>query len=281
MKPSQVRAIIIVIISGVSLLVRAQITPKPPVTVRAIVGEVSDYRSSSNSHARCAVELTLVGDNIAEATDVIRIRPTRATDDLNQDLLPRESANAGSFILSEYSSPERKETNQLSASVFLRSTTRAAKAIKVLEGEVELFVPTVANGGRIVIRNLSEGPQSPANNPSLKKLGIGVTYQTKAMFETQKRSPSPQAGFLQSQWPGSGVAARIFVHTTNPAPYRVELLTGDETKLYPKLNRFFERGVRCLELTNQSPLGNKIVITRLTPETRQIFRFKVENISIP
>ena len=280
MKTTRVQ-IIIVIISGLSLLTQAQNTPRQPIAIHALVGEVSDYRSTSNSHSRCSVELTFVGNDIAEATDVIQVRPSKVTDDLNQDLLPVATANTMIFHFSEYSLTARNETNQLTAPVFLRSPARAAKTIKTLEGEVELFMPTIANGGRVVISDFSRSPQTAANNPALKKLGIEVTYQTKEMFEIQKRSPSKKTSYLQHKWPGSSVVARIFVNTTSHIPLRVELETNNETGLNARLNRFYERGVRCLELTNQPPLGTKLSITTMTPETRKTFRFKVENIPIP
>lgn len=269
---------VIALVLGASFLAQAQFVQRQPADFRVIVGEVSDSRYSSNRYSRCTVELKFAGDAVAGALDVIKVRSKKAMDDLGEDLVQGVSGTDNPFILSEGAA--KSPANPLKANVPLRNPARSARFIRFLEGDVELFIPTVASGSLIIVTDFFKFPQAPIPNPALKKLGVEVTYQTKEMYQARMKYRSPRTNVLEYAWPDSRVAARLFLSKTNNLIVRAHLQYDDGAILESKC-RVFGYGMRCFELTNQPSPGTQLVIAALTPEAKQTFPFRLENIPLP
>ncbi len=142
-----------VITLGLSLMLvytaDAQVPAKKPAAFYAVMGDVSDNRTTSRISSRCTIELKFLGDATTDAMDVVRVRVIRAEDDLKRDLVWTETENPRAHLDSDF----KRDLGPLRAHVTLRSPSRSASSIKVLEGEAEIFAPTLANGGLIILKD--------------------------------------------------------------------------------------------------------------------------------
>lgn len=164
---------IICICAALAFPLHAQDTPKPATPIRASVGDVTDNRTTGAFNSECKIEVKFTGDAAADAAAVREVRVTKAVDELGRDLVPKEKEN--SFSSSSFGS----HSGALKGEIKLRNPSRNATVIKLIEGEVELFNPTPANGGLLVIKDILKHPAEPVQNPTLKKYGIELIYLTK------------------------------------------------------------------------------------------------------
>src|SRR5205085_7133098 len=89
-------------------------------------------------------------------------------------------------------SSSSQHNGALKTDLRLRNPSRNATVIKLLEGEVELFSPSSANGGVLVIKDILKKPGEPVQNPALKKYGIELIYLTKETYEARKKQLEEQ-----------------------------------------------------------------------------------------
>ncbi len=177
----------ICVCTALSLTLNAQQAAKQPVAVRATVGEVTDNRTTGTFNSECKIELNFTGDAAADALSVRQVRVTKAVDELGRDLVPKESENSFGA-----SSSFGQRSGGLKGELKLRNPSRNAAVIRLIEGEVEFFNPTPANGGVLVIKDILKHPAEPVQNPTLKKYGIDLIYLTKESYEAKKKQVEEQ-----------------------------------------------------------------------------------------
>jgi len=203
-------------------------------------------------------------------------RVSKAEDDLKRDLVWTATENPLAYA----DSTVMRLPGPMTANVTLRSPSRNATSIKVLEGEVEVFVPTVSNGGLIILKDYSKDPLSPIAHPLLKKHGLEVFYVTKGIYESRKAEFSRHSGLAGFGWPYSGAAARLYINNPNRLVLRVDLRNADGVSLNPLLSSA-DGNRRAFDIKTAPSAGSQVVIAVMTPETRQSFPFKLENIALP
>ncbi|MGN6644805.1 MAG: hypothetical protein ACTHKU_17590 [Verrucomicrobiota bacterium] len=277
---------------GFTLTLPAQDAAKQPVTIRATVGDVTDNRTTGVFNSECKVELRFTGDAAADAYSVRQVRVKRAEDELGRDLKPKD--NDGSVG----SSNSGRRSGALKTEVTLRNPSRNAAVIKLIEGEVEFFNPTAANGGVLVIKDILKQPAEPIQNPALKKYGVELIYLTKESYEAKKKQLEEQQKSntggaigeafgdlfkgMFSGMMGSDSKNSVKLYIKDPDKRVVEVEFQDANgKALKRRGSWSSNEMRSQDLDAPPPADTQLMISLATPEATQTFPFKVENIPLP
>jgi hypothetical protein len=154
------------ILSGASFLLPS---PGEAQEVEIAVGEVTDTRTTGEFFSGCEVNLKVQGDAVSNSLGIRATRLNLAVDDTGQNLL-REAKNPPSFFALSPGSQDILEER-----IKLKNPSRNAKVIKSLEGELELFQPTIENEGMVIIEDFMSQPSEPIESASLDKWNVQVT----------------------------------------------------------------------------------------------------------
>ncbi|TAK90075.1 MAG: hypothetical protein EPO07_20600 [Verrucomicrobia bacterium] len=275
-----------------SLTLHAQDAAKAPVALRASVGEVTDNRTTGSFNSECKVELKFTGDAAADASTVRKVTVKKAVDESGRDLIPKESDDSWS------SSSSSHKSGALKYELKLRNPSRNATVIKLVEGEVELFNPTPANGGILVIKDILKHPAEPVQNPVLKKYGIELMYLTKESYEAKKKQIEQQqkdaaggaigeafgdlfkgmfGGMMSSE---SKNNLKLYVKDADKRVIEVEFQDANG-KALKRRSSWSSQEMRSQDFDAAPPADTQLLIQLATPEATQSFPFKVENIPLP
>jgi hypothetical protein len=261
--------------------------------VRVMVGDVNDKRTTGH-FAECEVQLKIIGDAVADSLGVRAIRVRSAVDDTGREL-KKDKEESSSESVSE------KQGDSVEKNVTLRNPARRATAIRSIEGEIELYQPTAANGGLVVEKKFMARPNQPLPSPALKKWNVEVTYFTKEGFEAKKKE------FEQQQERGGEAAAEKFGKALAEAFGSIfgSLAEDDENSLRFVIgdpdNRITDFAFRdgkgepisiqgryrsgplmtCSLEGGLPPADAQLVIYLATPDAIKTVPFKVENIPLP
>src|SRR5258706_775840 len=149
-----------------AIVLLAQSGSKQPVPVKVSIGEITDNRTTGSFNSECKLELKFTGDAASDAASVRQVRVQKAVDELGRDLTRKDASDS----FSGFGSGQR--SGLLKTELRLRNPSRNATVIKIVEGEVELFSPTLDNRGILTIKDILKHPAEPVHNPALKKYGI-------------------------------------------------------------------------------------------------------------
>jgi hypothetical protein len=149
--------------------------------VRVKVGDITDKRTTGQFFAECEIELQVIGDTVAESAGLRAIRIKTAVDDTGRDLLKEEEESPS------FDEINTEQKTSIEKTVKLKNPARSAKFIKLIEGEVELFQPTAANGGVVVEKRFMTRVNAPLQSATLKKWNVQITYMTKEGIEAKKK----------------------------------------------------------------------------------------------
>src|SRR5258706_3593256 len=174
-----------VIAPAFAVALHAQNAAKQPVPVKASAGDVSDNRTTGMFNSECKLELKFTGDAATDAASVRQVRVKKAVDELDRDLTRTDASDS-------FGSGFGQKSGVLKTELRLRNPSRNATVIKLVEGEVEFFNPTPANGGILTIAGILSHPAEPVQNPALKKYGIELMYLTKESYEAKKKQLEQQ-----------------------------------------------------------------------------------------
>ncbi len=157
----------------------AETTPQPS-ELRANVISIEDNRASGGRGSSCRVMVNFVGDEVADADGVLSGRVTKALDDLDRDLVVPEAVQPERGVRQSLSITERWMTGrpQPIATLALRNPSRRAATIKVIEGVADLFRPTEANEGLVIVPEPLAHRGVAIKNATLEKYGIELTCLT-------------------------------------------------------------------------------------------------------
>lgn len=270
----------------------AQNAVKQPVAVKASVGEVTDNRTTGSFNSECKLELKFTGDAAADASSVRQVRVKRAVDELGRELTRTDDSDSFGSTLSGRSSGVPK------AMVRLRNPSRNATVIKLVEGEVELFNPTPANGGILIIKDILKRRAEPVQNAALKKYGIELIYLTKDSYEAKKKQLEEQekneAGGKLGEAFGelfkgmfSGMMATegknsVKFYVKDPGKRIIEMELQDAAgNPLKRGSSWTSAEMRQIEFNAPPPADAQLLIHLATPEAIQTFPFKIENIPLP
>jgi len=274
------------ITTAFAVALHAQNAAKQPVPVKASAGDVSDNRTTGMFNSECKLELKFTGDAATDATTVRQVRVKKAVDELDRDLT-RTDAN------DSFGSGFAQKNGALKTELRLRNPSRNATVIKLVEGEVEFFNPTPANGGIVTIADILSHPAEPVQNPALKKYGIELMYLTKESYEAKKKQLDQSGGqaadafgdlfkgmFAGMMSSDSKNSLKLFLK--DPQKRIIDTEFQDAAGKPLKHNSTWSSGEMIqVQLNAAAPADTQLMIHLATPESIQTFPFKVENIPLP
>lgn len=260
--------------------------------VRVVVGDITDRRTTGQFFAECEVELKIIGDAVAESAGLRAIRIKSASDDTGRDLLKLKEDQA-SLSLEGISTEQKTSLEKI---IKLKNPARSAKFIKLLEGEIELFQPTQANGGVIIEKRFMARVSEPLQSPALKQWNVQITYMTQEGLEAKRKEieRKQEAGekiaeaFAQLF---QGIFGGIMFEDENSLYFVIEDPDGRVVDLA------FQNGQgKPIETNSRTRSGSlvaygfseavpgpdaQLVIYLATPASLKIVPFKVEHIPLP
>lgn len=261
-------------------------------TINVSVGDVSDNRTTGGFSSECKLELKFTGDAASDAAAVRQVRVKKAIDELGRDL--NRSDSHESF----HSLNSGQRNGVLKTELSLRNPSRNAGTIKLVDGEVELFSPTAANGGVLTIKDILKHPAEPVQNEALKKHGVEVIYLTKESYEAKKKQIQEQQktdadgklgeafGELFKGMFGGMMASdsknSVKLYVKDPEKRVVDVEFQDASGNALKTGSSWSMGeLRQIEFKSAPPPDTRLLIHLATPEALQTFTFKVENVPLP
>ena len=270
----------------------AQSPVKQPVPVKAIVGDVTDNRTTGSFNSECKLELKFTGDAATDAASVRQVRVKKAVDELGRDLTREDASDSFGF------SSSGQRSGVLKCELRLRNPSRNATVIKSVAGEVEFFNPTLANGGILTIKDILKRPTEPIANAALKKYGIELMCLTKESYEAKKKQMEDQqknqAGgrigeafgdLFKGMFGGmmsSDTKNSVKLYVKDPEKRVVELEFQDASARPLKHSSSWASGeLRQIELNAPPPADAQLMVRLATPEALQTFPFTIENIPLP
>ena len=281
-----------VIASAFAIVLHAQSGSKQLVPVKVSVGEITDNRTTGSFNSECKLELKFTGDAASDAASVRQVRVHKAEDELGRDLTRKDPSDA----FSGFGSGQR--SGLLKTELRLRNPSRNATVIKLVEGEVELFNPTLANGGILTTKDILKHPAEPVQNAAFKKYGIELMYLTKESYEAKKKQIEEQqkdatggklgdafgelfkgmfGGMMSSDSKNS-----VKLYVKDPEKRVIDVEFQDASGKPLKHGSSWSSGeLRQIEFNAPPPADTQLLIHLATPEALQTFPFKVENIPLP
>ena len=295
--------------------------PTKPAAIRVIVADVHETRSTSTQGPGLRLVLTLTGDAVADAHSVRRVRVTTARDDLDRDLVAPQPevtvATPGPMPVGASSAEEQRRLEAVAAEVarrraareaagaalaapgavvlmppsgptktmlILRNASRQASVLKRVEGEVELFTPTEANGGIVRVADFTRQPGEVWANEALARAKVEAVYFTRAAFEDKGKLLGADAletfrSALRINGPESTFAA---FRDPERRIVDVELVDRGGTRLPAQLMRGGSaEWDRTWFFKTPPPPDAHLSIRVATPDAIKGYPFTLENVPLP
>ena len=260
--------------------------------VQVTLGDVTDKRTTGKFFAECEVELRFTGDLLADSLGVHTIHVKTAVDDTGRDLIPKEKSSTPFFQANKtgQSSVEQKVT--------LRNPARSAKSIRLLEGDGEVFSPTVENGGIVTVKDFMKQPGQPLGNPAFQKAGVTIMYITKEVAEAKKKKQQEEQTKAAAQEGGAfgqAIASafggmfggmggengvQLLIEDPNDHVVEIEFHDGAGKKINTRgsMSSGQMHGYSFAQLPGPD---TQLVIYLATPAATKVVLFKLENIPLP
>jgi hypothetical protein len=219
--------------------------------VGVMIGDITDNRTTGQFFGECEIQLKIIGDAVAESAGLHAIRIKSAVDDTGRDLLKEDESSPSLDGVST------EQKTGIEKTVKLKNPARSAKFIKLLDGEVELFQPTPANGGVIIEKRFMARANEPLPSPALKKWNVRITYMTKEGLEAKKKEIEKKQEAGEKIGDGQGKPIE----------------TNSRTRSGPLVAYGFSEALPGPEA--------QLVIYLATPASLKVVPFKVENIPLP
>lgn len=307
-----------------------------PTGVGVMVSDIIDTRVTGFTPAECRLILRLSGDQIADGQRVYRIHVTKAFDDLGRDLvIPADSTSSSSYS-PRFSNPVEElwrleavaaevarrrvireaasGTSSLPASpssgsparplpslpvrpsISLRNPSRQSASIKQIEGDVELFAPTVANGGILSVTGIWKHPGVFVKNDALATSGVRIMYLTPESYEANRTQDTGKAVERGSPWrrefaaqfaqylkTHSSLNTLFFVDDPKRQLMDLELQTPDGKRIDggEEWTGIPELRVVVFSAAKPLPVDTRLLIRIAAPGAITAYPFKLENIPLP
>lgn len=273
------------------------------IEIQAEVTNVSEHRQPGG---KCYVSLKFTGNSLTNIQGILKVRATRAVDEVGTNLLPTDEVeNVGRGISGGLGRAalrgwyDERPLNSWRATVALRNASRSAKTIKELAGEVHLYSPTIQNGGAAVIEDIRAQPGAILQDSALEKLDIRLTYVTKEAYESSSvlsKSASalgrklilPEDQAADALFPGilgdpKGTPGNYVVLRLDDPQQAVTGFAFREPggRLLPVRQQRSAKGMRAFYFDTLIPEKLALVVYLEVPESVKRVPFKLENIALP
>jgi hypothetical protein len=220
----------------------------------------------------------------------------QAVDELGRDLVPRQDSDSMHASMGMSGSGQRN--GGLSTELVLRNPSRHSATIKLIEGDVEFFSPTAANGGILVIKDILKHPAETVQNDTLKKYGVELTYLTKESYEAKKKQLQAQSGNGAGGAIGQGLgdmfsgmfsgmmssssANSAILYVKDPGKHVIDVEYQDASgKALKRRSSWSSNEMRSQEFAEPPPADTQLLVYLATPDSIQTVPFKIENVPLP
>jgi len=261
--------------------------------VQVSLGDVTDKRTTGKFFAECEIDLHFTGDILADSFGIRTIHVKIATDDTGRNLIPKDKKSSNFFHANQSggSTLEQKLT--------LRNPARSAKIISLLEGEAEVFSPTAANGGIVIVKGFMNLPGQLLAPEALKKAGLKLTYVTKEVAEAMKKKQVEEQKKAVREEAGEFGAAMAeafggMFGGMGAGPNSIQFLIEDPDNRLVEIE--FQDGAgkkiethgsmssgqsRSYNFTHLPGPDTQLMVYLATPAATKLVPFKMENIPLP
>lgn len=245
---------------------------------------MNENRSSTGT-GTMSLQLMVVGGDFAPGATVRRTTITQALDDKDRSLMP--IAGRGGIIMN---SPMSMASSLMAASrggmgvnlngsASLSSSKRDAQAIKVVEGEMEIYAPSAAGGSVITIPDFTSRAGKPLDEAVLTSNGIEIIILTAETF------PAIRMRFPNASEPNFAAGPVLYVR--DPGNKLAGYVFRDANDGILQMNGSSGTGggdggtINSLRFTTPVPPNAKLSIYVETPDAVKKVPFRFQNIALP
>lgn len=238
----------------------------------------------SPSAADEAERLLMVADEVTRR----RLRREQAAGNLEQTVSPALAPRP--LPAAAGAAPMRMPGNK--PSFHLRNPSRQSTTIKLVEGEVELFTPTEANGGNVRVASFAARPAEFIRHEALEGAGIKLMYLTREAYEA-RRAAATAAGEADAPWTeavanalkarsriGGQNAVLFFVDDPQQRMVALDVETAGGKAIRHRPSFAFS-GIHSLFLDKPLPDDAQLVVRIAVDAAISRHAFKLENIALP
>jgi hypothetical protein len=159
-------------------------------------------RRSDGHFPRCTLGIELP-DYPAHEVTAARVVVKKAVDDLGTDLLKEDAADVRlePTQRGQFGKPDDgKAAPPTIVFAEMKNPPRAAKALKEVSGEIELFVPSRDPNGEARIERFLSLAGKPAAHPALRANGVEISFVSKAQLDAErKKAEEAEAAKLKKE----------------------------------------------------------------------------------
>lgn len=169
----------------------------PALAIVPSITEIKDSRTTGQFFNECTIEITLVGDELADAY-AIRTTVDAAIDDTGRDLRNLEKLSGAFEELSNF--------NRGKVSLKLKNPARKAATIKDLSGRVDVYSVKADPASAVEIKSAIAQSGKALSAPALAQNQIEITIYTAADYAAKRQAEmasNPLTAGLRPMW-GSG-----------------------------------------------------------------------------
>lgn len=265
--------------------------------LRVGVTQISEVRNGSGSGST-NLTLAITGEGLPPTAGVRQVNLTRAEDNLGRSLASTTSAAASSIALSRFKSAltsGRGGIGPLQGTAALGMAARKATSLAFIEGTIEIYLPSEANGSMLRIPNFKDHP-GRFEEATLARQGIELTLFTDDSVAAN--SAAAAARLLALERASVGLAVMPGPDPNAPAIPLLGFSLKDPSGNFLAWQLQDGSGaiIRSFSTGSSSPSGTnlvriewptplpkdaQLVIFRLTPESIKTVPFRVEDIPLP
>jgi hypothetical protein len=243
----------------------------------------------------CSVAIKFGGTTADHVVSMSQVKVIRAVDDTGRDLIRTNGP------ISKASAKWRWYGSQAFYQLVpLKSPSTDGKPIRRLEAEVEIFTPTAANGGLVILSNATARPGEVLTHAANDKHRLTLVFHTMESFE-KTRSDADKAPAVAGPG-GEETLAGFFPGILNDPDgtprKRVTFLAQDPDQTLVNLGLQTTDGgiikqptaisrsnvapsLYAFDFDAKPPTSLNLVVYVAVPEAVHTIRFVLENISVP
>ncbi len=236
--------------------------------------------------------LTFMGGPIAHAAGIRKLFVARAEGESGQAFNLNEKTfwfTVHPTLIGENVGLGRSVQNWL----WLETPSPKVESLRVLDGEVELYNPSIENGGIVEFDHYLADPGKPLASDALSRNGVNLAFLGMANFESKRNEwTSNRVVFVESglsRKAAGTVNDSLLFSVEDPESRIVEMDFLDQRGKWPAANRMVASDSLAQSGTNLwvyafdklPPTNSTLKIQLVTPESLERVKFKLENIPLP
>jgi hypothetical protein len=262
--------------------------------VQVTTSDVTWEQATSTNTSAYHMQLTFMGGEVGRSSGIRKLSVIHAEGDNGQAFKINEksifwSQNDHVAALLNVGLPGRRGVKSLP----LETSPPGVHAIRLLEGEAELFNPSTKNGGLLEFDDFTAHPGAALNNQALSLCGVKLSFLGRVNAEAKRKEWSKERDLLMEGRPSRNAAETVndsLMFSVEDPENRIVSM-----EFFDKKGRLFPAGRMVtwakpskphndvqVYFFEQPPAADCLLRIKLaTPESLQPIKFKLENIPLP